>query len=79
MTNQHLRRTLDALRDLDYLNTEQMAHSMRERTTRADEEQASYLRGRRKIALENLESAIRADIYLLRQGFTMEELKKALD
>lgn len=80
MTNtQHLRRTLDAIMDIDRLNTRSMAHSMRERTTRADQEESDYLQRLRITCLNNLESAIRADIHLLRQGFTMEELKKALD
>lgn len=80
MTNtQHLRRTLDALRDIDHLNTQEIAHSMRDRTTRSDEEHSAYLRRLRDTCLHNLESAIRADIDLLRRGFTMEELKKALD
>lgn len=80
MTNtQHLRRTLDALRDLDHLNTRSMSLSHRERTTRADEAEQLYLRQQWGVCLQNLESAIRADIHLLRQGFTLEELKKALD
>jgi hypothetical protein len=79
MTNQHLRRTLDALRDLDHLNTRAMSHSMRERTTRADEAEELHIKQQRAICYCNLESAIRADIHLLRQGFTLEELKKALD
>lgn len=79
MTNQHLRRTLDALRDLDHLNTRSMAHSMRERTSRHDERELEDIRETRIRCLHNLESAIRADIDLLRRGFTMEELKKALD
>lgn len=79
MTNQHLRRTLDALRDLDHINTQLMSHSMRERTTRGDELAVGFLKDQTVVALNNLESAIRADIHLLRQGFTLEELKKALD
>lgn len=80
MTNtQHLRRTLDALRDLDYLNTRSMSLSHRERTTRADGIEEESIRLARLVAYTNLDCAIRADIHLLRQGFTMEELKKALD
>lgn len=79
MTNHHLRRTLDALRDLDHLNTRAMSHSMRERTTRYDQIEEESIDEQRHVAHCNLELAVRADIHLLRQGFTMEELKKALD
>lgn len=81
------RRTLDAIRDIDYVETRAMSHSMRERTTRHDDTEAADIADSRHVARVNLEQAVRADIQQLREALDSQQhhstffntLKRALN
>lgn len=81
------RRTLDAIRDIDYVETRAMSHSMRERTTRHDDTEAKDIIDSRHAARAQLERAVRADIQQLREALNSQQhhstffntLKRALD